>query len=398
MKYDFDKIIDRRATNSLNVDGYVGYIFGGEKLPELKYKEEQLIRLWVADMDFETAPSVVEALRSRVEHKIFGYTKIFEDEFLNSFKNWCKVRYGWEFDNAGYTTSAGVIPALYNLVGAICEPDEKVIFFTPSYAYFKKACDINNIEYVCSDLIKTDGYYTIDFLDFEQKLKTENIKCCIFCNPHNPTGRVWTESELLKVGQLCKQYNVVVVSDEIHCDLLRNKRQHTPLAKVMDNDQNVLTCMAASKTFNLAGLQLSSLIIPNSDILEKYNATILGMENPLSIQASLGAYSGGMDWVEQLNEYIDKNFEYLQQSLKQHLPLAKFTVPEATYLAWVDVSPYIEKGTNIPYHMLVNTGVIVEGGSMFVQNGDGMMRLNLACPKSVLEEGIERICEFLKKS
>ena len=295
-------------------------------------------------------------------------------------------------------TSPGIIPALYELVEYICKPDEKILIVTPSYAYFKHAADFNQIELVCSDLVNDDGYYTLDFADIEAKAKDEKVSLCIFCNPHNPSGRVWTQAELLRFGEICLANNVWIISDEIHCDLLRNGLVHTPLAKLFPHTDRIITCMAPSKTFNMAGLMFSNIIIPNDDLRAVWKARHYSMENPLSITAAQAAYQYGHEWLKQLKTYLDDNFAFVKQYLENHLPKAKFRISEATYLAWVNISAYLPPEENLSLYFANHAGVLLEGGNMFVANSDGYIRLNLACPRSVVEEGLRRICAALPQS
>lgn len=218
---------------------------------------------------------------------------------------------------------------------------------------------------------------------------------CIFCNPHNPTSRVWSDEELKKAGRICLDNGLWIISDEIHCDLLRTGRSHTPLAKLFPETDRIVTCMAPSKTFNLAGLMFSNIIIPSDELRAKWNAKHYGFENPLSIAAAKAAYIHGEEWLNQLKAYLDGNFEFTKQYLEKHLPKAVYRIPEATYLTWVNIGAYVPKDVNLPLHFANNAGVLLEGGNMFVANSDGYIRLNLACPRSVLEEGLKRISDLL---
>jgi cysteine-S-conjugate beta-lyase len=267
---------------------------------------------------------------------------------------------------------------------------------TPSYAYFKYAAEHNNLEMVSSFLKEEKGLYTMDFNDIEEKAKDDKMTVCIFCNPHNPTGRVWTAEELKRFGDICLENNMWVISDEIHCDLLRSNQTHTPLAKLFPDSDRIITCMAPSKTFNLAGLKFSYIIIPNEKLRNIWKSRHYGMENPLSIEASRAAYESGHDWLIQLKEYLDNNFNYTKEYLSKNLPKADFRIAEATYLAWVKIEDYLLKEENYPLFFANNAGVLLEGGNMFLSNSDGYIRLNLACPLSVLKEGLKRICDALK--
>lgn len=392
MKYDFDEIIDRKGTNAMNTEGFREYIFHAPASMRFPYTDDEFIRMWVADMEFATPPEIIEAIKERLDKRIFGYTKVFDPNYYLSFVNWTKLHYNWTFEKEQLVTSPGIIPALYELVEYICQPDEKILIFTPSYAFFKHAADYNHIELICSDLVNKQGYYTIDFDDLEKKVKDEKVSLCIFCNPHNPSGRVWAPEELKRFGEICLENNVWIISDEIHCDLLRNGEVHTPLAKLFPQTDRIITCMAPSKTFNMAGLMLSNVIIPNKELRDVWQARHYGFENPLSIVAAQAAYQYGSEWLKQLKIYLDDNFAFVKEYLDHHLPSAVFRIPEATYLAWVNISAYLPEEKNMPLYFANKAGVLLEGGNMFVANSDGYIRLNLACPRSTLEEGLKRIC------
>lgn len=394
--YNFDEIIDRRNTNAMNTDGFRDYMFKDTDTSVLPYKDDELIRMWVADMEFATPQVIIDAIKERLDRRIFGYTRVFSDSYYQAFANWCKRRYGWRFEQAELVMSNGVIPALYELVDYICEADEKVIFLTPSYAYFKYAADYNNRGSVCSDLIYEDGQYRIDFDDFEKKAADQKTTLFILCNPHNPTGRVWREDELKNLGEICQRNHLWVISDEIHCDLLRMGQKHIPLAKLFPGNDRIITCMAPSKTFNLAGLMLSNVIIPNEQLRSTWLSRHYNFDNPLSVAGAQAAYEKGEDWLEALRSYLDENFAFAQKYLIENLPQASFEIAEATYLAWVDVSAYFDEDEHLPMFFAKQAGVLLEGGGMFVQNSDCFIRLNLACPRALLAEGLKRICDAVQ--
>lgn len=397
--YNFDEIIDRRGTNAMNTDGFRQYIFQADEDMVFPYADQDFVRMWVADMEFATPPEIVSAIKDRADKRIFGYTKVFDKAYYESLHDWCVHRYGWHFPKEQLVTSPGIIPALYELVAHICAPDEKVIIFTPSYAYFKHAADFNERTLVTSDLLNHNGYYTMDLEDFNEKLRDEKVRLCIFCHPHNPTGRVWTESELEQFAEICQAHDLWVISDEIHCDLLRNGEVHLPLGLIMPEYEKLITCMSPSKTFNLAGLMFSNIIIRDQALLKRWKSRHYDFENPLSIAAAQAAYQHGEPWLRALKDYLDENFRFTQQYLQEYLPKAVFRIAEATYLAWVDVSEYIPPEVDfLPLYFANETGVLLEGGNMFVANSEGYIRLNLACPRAILEKGLQRICTHLNKS
>ena len=395
--YNFDEIIDRRHTNAMNTDGFRDYIFHADDTMKFPYKDEEFIRMWVADMEFATPDVVIDGMRERLDKRIFGYTRVFENSYYEAFSAWCQRRYGWNFDKKELVMSNGIIPALYELVEYICAPDEKVLFLTPSYAYFKYAADFNKREYVCSDLINEDGRYRIDYEDLERKASHEKTTLLIFCNPHNPSGRVWNEEELKQVAEIVEKHDMWVISDEIHCDLLRTKEHHTPLGKVMTDYKKLITCMAPSKTFNLAGMMISNVMIRDEKLRQIWLSRHYNFDNPLSIAAAQAAYEKGEAWLKELCAYLDENFRVTGEYLKEHLPKAKYRVSEATYLAWVDLNGYFEPDENLPMFFAYKAGVLLEGGNMFVQHSDGFIRLNLACPRATLLEGLKRICEAVNE-
>lgn len=395
--YNFDEIIDRKKTNAMNTDGFREYIFHADETMTFPYKDEEFIRMWVADMEFATPDVVIDGIKERLDKRIFGYTRVFGNDYYNAFSSWCKRRYDWSFDKKELVMSNGIIPALYELVDYICKPDEKVLFLTPSYAYFKYAADFNNRECICSDLIHDDGYYTVDFEDLEKKASDEKTTLFILCNPHNPTGRVWKEEELNRMAEIISKNNLWVISDEIHCDLLRKGKKHIPLGKVMKDYKRLVTCMAPSKTFNIAGLMISNIIIGDEELRKIWLSTHYNFDNPLSVAAAQSAYEKGETWLNELQEYLDENFRFTKEYLAQYLPKAKFNISESTYLAWVDLSNYFDKDEQLPLFFAYKAGVLLEGGNMFVQNSDCFIRLNLACPKSIVEEGLKRICEAVNK-
>lgn len=395
--YNFDEIIDRTHTNALNTDGFRGYIFKSDKSMTFPFKDEEFIRMWVADMEFATPEVIIDAIRERLDRRIFGYTELYEDSYYEIFSAWCQKRYGWNFKQEELVLSSGIVPALFDLVGRICNEDEKVMFLTPSYAYFKYAAEKSNIEYVCSDMINTDGYYTVDFEDFERKASDPKTTLFILCNPHNPSGRVFTAEELERMAAIIEKYDLWVISDEIHCDLLRQNQQHIPLGKVMPEYKKLITCMAPSKTFNLAGMMISNLMIRDEKMRKSWNNSNNVGCNPLSLAAAQGAYERGEDWLEALRVYLDNNFEFTRQYFAEHLPKAVVCKTEATYLGWVDLSNYLDKSVNLPHFFAYKAGVLLEGGDMFVQNSDSCIRLNLACPLSLVKEGLKRICDAVNE-
>ena len=400
MRYDFDEIIDRKNTNSENVEGFRSYMFSDEPDIELPVPDDELIRMWVADMEFAVAPEICEALRERIEKRIFGYTSVFDSRYYDAFSGWCRKRYGWDFPREELVFSPGVIPALYELVELMTEPDEKVLFTTPSYGFFKHACRYSGRQFVCSDLINDGGRFRVDLEDFAAKAADPAVKLVIWCNPHNPTGRVWTESEAREVAGIIEKNGLLVISDEIHCDLTRKGQQHIPMGKIMPDYSRLVTCMAASKTFNLAGMLFSNIIIRDAGLRRRFvRANKLGESvNPLSLAAYQAAYEKGGEWLDQLQDYLDANFDFAVKYIRENLPGAVCEVSQATYLLWVDMNGCGIDTSELSKFFAKSAGLLVESGNrLFVSNAAGFVRVNLAMPRALVAEGLERMAAAVRE-
>lgn len=401
MTYNFDEIIDRRHTNSENVDGWRPYIFhcGPERV--FPYKDEEFIRMWVADMEFAVAPEIRQAIIDRVNRQILGYSIVSDDGYYEALRTWCESRYGWSFPKEQLTFSPGVIPALYQIVEDLVKPTNgKVLTMTPAYGFFRHACEYNDVELVTSPLKKENGRFEMDWADFEKKASDPAVKVLMLCNPHNPTGRIWTEDELRRMAEIIEKHQLWVVSDEIHCDLIRTGLRHIPMGKVMPDYERLITCMSASKTFNLAGLLHSNIIIRSDEERARFQARDknIGAVNPLSIAAHKAAYEHGGAWLEQLKAYVDGNLKLVDEFLKGNIPAARFTIPEATYFAWVDLGDVLPQVVDLPDFFANKAGVLLEGGDgLFVGNAKGYVRLNLAMPRAMVQTGLERIAEAISK-
>jgi len=396
-KYNFDEIVEREDANAVALHGFKDYIFTPAQVAEFIYPDEELIPLWIADMAFPAAPEIVEAIRQRLDNPIFGYTKIIDSKFYDIFVNWTRSRYDWEFKQEELVSTAGVIPALYSLLDYLCETDDKIITFTPAYTYFKRSADFHNIDIVYSALLNEQNNYCMDFDDFREKCLDPKVKVCIFCHPHNPSGRLWSKEELLEFGNICIENNVTVISDEIHCDITRTGVDHLPLAKLFPDTKNIITCMAPSKTFNLAGFLFANIIIPDEKLRRVWKRKHYMFENPLSLAAAQAAYEKGGPWLNELSTYLDSNFSFTKNYLAEHLPKAIFNIPDATYFAWLDMRAYFPEKENLTFYFAKHAGIILEGGHMFVANADGFMRINLACPRTILKQALERlvkVCEL----
>lgn len=400
MKYNFDEQIDRRNTNALNTDGFRGYIFhaGPEKV--FPYKDEEFIRMWVADMEFATAPAVCQAMKERIDRRIFGYTNVFGTDYYEALKKWCEDLYGWSFPQEELTFSSGIIPALYELAEDLLEKDETILITTPAYGFFQHTAEYNHVGLSCSPLKRVDGMFQIDFEDFERRAADPKTKLILWCNPHNPTGRMWTEEELAKVGEIAKKYDLWLISDEIHCDLIRHGKRHIPMGKVLPDYKKLIICMSASKTFNLAGLMFSNIIIRDPKLRETFTQKDknVGFVNPVSLAAHTAAYQKGREWLEELKLYLDENFAFLDSFLKKYFPEAVYNIPEATYLAWIDMRNCLPGVENLPDFFANKAGVLLEGGDgLFVGNANGYIRLNLAMPRAMLECGLNRMKDAMEQ-
>ena len=400
MKYNFDEQIDRRNTNALNTDGFRGYIFhaGPEKV--FPYKDEEFIRMWVADMEFATAPAVCQAMKERIDRRIFGYTNVFGTDYYEALKKWCEDLYGWSFPQEELTFSSGIIPALYELAEDLLEKDETILITTPAYGFFQHTAEYNHVGLSCSPLKRVDGMFQIDFEDFERRAADPKTKLILWCNPHNPTGRMWTEEELAKVGEIAKKYDLWLISDEIHCDLIRHGKRHIPMGKVLPDYKKLIICMSASKTFNLAGLMFSNIIIRDPKLRDTFTQKDknVGFVNPVSLAAHTAAYQKGREWLEELKLYLDENFAFLDSFLKKYFPEAVYNIPEATYLAWIDMRNCLPGVENLPDFFANKAGVLLEGGDgLFVGNANGYIRLNLAMPRAMLECGLNRMKDAMEQ-
>lgn len=393
--YNFDEIIDRRHTNALSTDGFRGYIFHAGPEKTFPYKDEEFVRMWVADMDFGVAPEILDAMQERINRRILGYTGLYDHDYYNAFTKWCNDHYDWSFPEEELCISPGIIPALYQLTETLCTKDEKVLINTPAYGYFLHAAEYAGVEALYSPLKrKADGTFELDYEDFEAQCADPQCKLLFWCNPHNPTGHMWTEEELTRVGEIVRKYNLWIVSDEIHCDLIRCGKKHIPMAKIMTDYPKLITCMAPSKTFNLAGLAFSNIIIRDASLRRRFRERdkLFGMLNPMSLTAAKAAYEKGSAWLEELKQYLDGNFAFVKQFLNENMPEAVVYIPDATYLCWVNMSACLPDVEDLPGFFANHAGVLLEGGNaLFVGNAAGYIRLNLAMPRSVIETGLKRM-------
>ncbi len=396
MDYNLDEVINRQGTRSVKwefVKKNDEMVFSDATNP--KYGDKRLLPLWVADMDFRCPPAVIEALAARVEHGIFGYTGLV-DSYYDAVFNWCKRRYGWDVEKEWMTTTPGIVAALFMLVQAYTEPGDKVLIQNPVYHPFSYAINENGRQIVSNSLLYANGRYTMDFDDLAEKVADPEVKLAILCSPHNPVGRVWTREELTRFGEICIENDVVVVSDEIHCDLILKDQTFTNFATISEKfAQNSIICIAPSKTFNLAGLKTSNIIIPNPELREKFTQALAvnGIHgvNAFGTIALEAAYNHGEAWLEQVLDYIEANYIYLKTYLAAHMPQVAVAPLEGTYLAWCDFNRLGMNHTTLNEIVLERAKVFLNDGAVFGVEGEGFLRVNIACPRSILVEALERI-------
>lgn len=387
--YNFDEVIDRKGTNCLKYDFAVerGY-------------PEGVLPFWVADMDFRTAPPVIEELERRVQHGIFGYTDPGAD-YRAAVWNWMKTQHDWMPAVGSLTITPGVVFALGMAVQSFTAPGDAVLIQQPVYYPFSSIILGNDRQLVNSPLVLKDGHYEIDFVDFEQKITSKNVKLFLLCNPHNPAGRVYTRDELQKMATICLQHGVTIVADEIHNDFIRKGYEHTVLAS-LGNDiaQHVVTCTAPSKTFNLAGLQISNIFIENESMRQKFRATIdhagYSQPNALGMFAAQAAYEKGLPWLEALRDYLEQNYQKTKAFLAQHLPKVTLIEPEGTYLLWLDFRAYGLSAKELDHLIVHEANLWLDSGHIFGKDGEGFERLNIACPWATLEQGLKQLARTFK--
>lgn len=399
MKYDFDEIIDRRGTNAMKAEGFRSYIFHAGPEKKFAFADDDFVHMWVADMEIATPPEICQAMKDRIDRRIFGYSMVFDPGYYEALTKWCRDKYDWSFPKEQLTFSPGIIPALYQIVESAVPAGKKVVMQTPAYGYFAHACEYNNVPIVMNELDTTDSKFDIDFEKFEEQVSDPDVALVMFCNPHNPSGRTWSEEELKKVAAIAEKYDKWLISDEIHCDLLRKGVKHIPMGKVTDYNK-LITCMSASKTFNMAGLMMSNIIIRDDAMREAFNARdkICNFVNPISVAAHQAAYEKCGDWLEQFKEYLDGNFRMVKDWVDNDVPGAEFKIPNSTYLAWVKIGPCLPGVDDLCDFFANKAGVLLEGGnSLFVGNAEGWVRLNLAMPKSMLRKGLDRMTKSIKE-
>lgn len=384
MNYNFDQIIDRRNTNSLKYD------FAVER-----QKPADILPLWVADMDFPAPPEVLEAIHKVVSHGIFGYSEV-KNDYFDAVHAWFLRHYGWNTREEWLVKTPGVVYALSLAIRALTKEGDGVLIQQPVYYPFSECVRHNHRKLVVNSLLYKDHKYSIDFEAFESKITTEKVKLFILCNPHNPVGRVWSVQELTRMGEICLKHDVVVISDEIHCDFTYPGFTHTVFANIREDfARNSIICTAPSKSFNLAGLQVSNLFIADEVIRRKLKKELAASGysqcNTLGLAACKAAYLYGEPWLKELKAYLSGNLQFVREYLSKNLPKITLVEPEGTYLLWLDFSKMSLSGKDLEHLMVHKAKLWLDYGTMFGAEGEGFERVNIACPRQILAQALDQL-------
>lgn len=387
MTYNFDEIVSRRHTCSYKWDSAPS-------------DEKEVLPLWVADMDFRTAPVIVEALERRVRHGIFGYVRV-PDAYYESVARWFVRRHGWKMETDWIIYTSGVVPAISAAIKALTVPGDGVVVQTPVYNCFFSSIRNNGCRVVPNPLIYENRTYRIDFEDLDRKTADPGVRLLLLCNPHNPAGRVWTREELVRIGEICQKNGVRVIADEIHCELVFPGHEYVPFASTGENQlRNSVTCVSPSKAFNLAGLQIASIISCDRAVRERIDRAININEvcdvNPFGVEATIAAYEGGEDWLLQLLDYLKGNYDLLCDFFKTYLPQIPVTSLEGTYLVWTDCRAFHLPSDVLQTLLLEETGLWLNSGTLYGAEGEGFLRWNIACPRVVLHDALTRFLRFVQ--
>lgn len=380
LKYNFDEVVNRKNTNSVKWDSQ---------------RDHDVLPMWIADMDFKVADPIIKALEKRVLHGVFGYADI-PDAYYEAEVKWWKRRHNFKIKKEWIEVTTGVIPSLSAAVQAFTEPGDKVLIQSPVYNYFNTSITNNKCDIVINELKYNNGHYEIDFDDFQKKASDTKVKIFILCNPHNPIGIAWSKQELEQLGEICLKYNVIVLVDEIHRDLVYKGNKHTPFASINEKFlMNSITCTAPSKTFNIAGLKASNIIVANEEYRKKVDRSLNINEtiepNIFGIEGLIAAYNESEDWLNQLLEYLEENLEFLISFINKKIPKLKVVKPEATYLVWIDCKGLGITSREFSEKLLLEGKLRISDGSVYGKNGEGFIRINIACSKTLLKEGLERL-------
>lgn len=383
-KYNFDEVIDRRNTACLKYDFAIQRGRPADVLP-----------LWVADMDFPIAREIQEALLNRCQHAVFGYSES-DDAYFSAVHDWYAKHFNWETKQEWLTKTPGIVFALAMAVKAFTKPGEAVLINQPVYYPFTEVIKDNKRELINSPLVLKDGKYSINFADLEEKIVQNNVKLMLLCSPHNPVGRVWSAEELQKIGDICLAHNVIIVSDEIHSDFVWGENKHTVFATLGEKyAQNCMVCTAPSKTFNIAGLQVSNIFIPNENLRRTFRHEVAAagysQVNTLGLVACEAAYRYGEDWLNQVKTYIEANIRFVDEYLQSNLPQIKLLAPQGTYLVWLDCNALGFTAEDREQWLWHKAKLWLDGGGIFGPEGQAFERINVACPRSTLLQALEQL-------
>lgn len=384
MTIDFNQIVNRKNTNSLKYD------FAVER-----GKSDTILPLWVADMDFPTAPAVTEALVKASQHGIFGYTEV-KEEYFAVLRNWFSSQYNWNIERKWLVKTPGVVYAICMAIGAFTEKGDAVLIQRPVYYPFSESILSNERLLINNALVYKNGKYHMDYIDFEKKIIDNKVKVFILCNPHNPVGRVWTKDELITIGDICVKHNVLVLSDEIHADFIYPGHEHIVFASLKPEYlSRTITCTAPSKTFNLAGLQVSNIFIENSQLKSAFKNEIVksgySQLNTMGLVACQAAYEHGEDWLKGLKQYLLENLNYLRNFLQVHLPDLTLIEPDGTYLIWIDFQKMNLTDIELENLIVNKAGLWLDAGTLFGPEGSGFQRINIACTRETLTQALNQL-------
>jgi len=384
LKHNFNEIIQRDNTNSLKYD--FAHQCG---------KPEGLLPLWVADMDFRTPSPVVDALVEKSRHGIFGYSESADDYFL-ILKDWFITYFDWNINRDWLVKTPGIVYAIATAIRGLTNKGDSVLIQQPVYYPFSKMILLNDRHQVVNQLVYENGKYTIDFNDFEAKIIKNNVKLFVLCNPHNPVGRVWTKEELMRLGEICLKHGVTVISDEIHQDFIYKGHKHQVFADLKPGFSKItITCTAPTKTFNLAGLQISNIFIKDSELRKKFREEMTksgySQLNVMGIVACMAAYSKGREWLEELKTYLGDNLDFVRSFLIERLPLIKLIEPEGTYLVWLDFNALGLSEKELEKLIITKAGLWLDEGTLFGAGGEGFQRINIASPRPILEQALSQL-------
>lgn len=388
MRYDFDTLVDRHNTSCIKWD-----------YQECDFGTNGLIPFWIADSDFVVSDYVIDSMKKRIEHSIFGYSDI-DIEYRQAVTKWFAKRHGWDVKEDMIVPTSGIVPSISFAIEILTQSADKILIQSPVYDPFFSIVKSCNRTLVENKLLVRDGKYYMDFEDLEKKL-ADGVKMMILCSPHNPVGRVWTFDELRKVASLCLKYNVYLVSDEIHCDIVYKGHKHTTMGLFEELEELLIVCTAPSKSFNLAGLQTSNIIIPSGRIRGKYlnwlYSRYMFCPNILGITACKAAYTYGEDWLDEQLLYLESNADFAVQFFKDNMPEVKIVKPEGTYLMWADFTAFGYSSDELVKQLAQKQGLAVGNGAHYERQANGFIRINIACPRSMIEAGLVKIMNFVNE-